>query len=107
MASTVTKSRYNIIGASYGIPNNVVYFGPILDLTSVDSPITIDNTLRVWRHNETTGAWEYYEPGAGGNDFTTMDRGSLAGGVTTGYGLGRGYIIVAKSSFIMDNVAPA
>lgn len=104
---TVTRSRYNIWGDASGIANPIVYFGPTVDLDSPDSQVTSANTLRVTRFNETTGAEEHYTPGGGSNDFHTLDRGSLDGGVAVGQGLGRVYVIFAKADFVLDHACPA
>ena len=96
-AITVTRSRFNIIGSSGGTPNSIVYFGPTLDMTALDSPITSTNTLKVWRYTE-AGVLQSYVPGGGGNDFTSLDAGLL--------GLGRGYVIIAKSDFSMPYCFP-
>jgi hypothetical protein len=109
MANTVTvvRSPYNIPGDSGGVATAIVYTGPTLDMDAAGSPITSSNTYKVWRKNESTGAWESYVPGGGSNDFHVLDRGSLNGAVAVGQGLGRGYVIVAKSPFLLSFCRPA
>lgn len=106
MASTVVRSRYNVFGSASGIPNAGIYFGPTMDLTSPDCIINSTNTHKIWRTNESTGAWESYVPGVGG-DFTTLDRGSLNGQVDLGKGLGRGYVIIGKADYLLPYFTPA
>lgn len=106
MAVTVTRSRYNIFGSGYGVPNPVVYVGPELDMTLSGGPINAANTIKVWRQNEMTGAWESYVPGVGG-DFTTLDRGTLMGAASGMQGgLGRGYLVIAKADFVLPHSIP-
>ncbi len=97
MAATVARLE-NILGTADGRPNFVVYTGPSHDMDSAEW-FTADNTLKVVRWNQSTGAAEIYIPGGGSNDFHVLDGGYA--GVH-----GRGYLIIASANFVLPHCVP-
>ncbi len=81
----------NIKGGKY---NPIIYFGPDLDMTSINSPITSTTVYKVHRPEDDS----VYIPGGVSNDFSMLTAGF------NGHG-GR-YIIVAKINFLLDHCVP-